>query len=67
MWTGFPQQRSLERIDVHLFPKVLAIAELTWSARARRDFADFESRRSTHERRLDRLGVTRGPCTDCPY
>jgi hexosaminidase len=67
MWTGFPQQRSLERIDVHLFPKVLAIAELTWSAQDRRDFTDFETRRAVHERRLDVLGVTRGPCIDCRY
>jgi len=67
MWTGFPQQRSLERIDVHLFPKLLAIAELTWSSRERRDFADFETRRAVHERRLDALGVTRGPCTDCRF
>jgi len=67
MWTGFPQQRSLERIDVHLFPKLLAVAELTWSAPERRDFADFETRRAPHEQRLDLLGVTRGPCTDCRF
>ncbi len=65
MWTGFPQQRSLERIDIHLFPKLLAIAELTWSARGRRDLSDFASRRAAHERRLDLLGVTLGICTDC--
>jgi hypothetical protein len=50
-----------------VFPKLLAIAELTWSAPARRDFVDFESRRARHERRLDLLGVARGPCVDCPF
>jgi hexosaminidase len=67
MWTGFPQQRSLERIDIHVFPKLLAIAELTWSAAERRDFSDFESRRRAHERRLSLLGVELGACADCRF
>lgn len=35
------------------------------SAQDQRDFAEFEARRTVHERRLDVLGVTRGPCVDC--
>jgi len=67
MWTGFPQQRSVEQIDIHLFPKLLAIAELTWSMRERRDFLDFEARRTAHAHRLDLLGVELGDCPDCRF
>jgi len=67
MWTGFPQGRTEERVDLHVFPKLLAIAEMTWSPRERRDFADFERRRDALTTRLDALGVARGPCDDCVF
>ncbi len=65
MWTGFPQQRTEERIDIHVFPKLLAVAELTWSPRELRDWPDFDRRRQQQTERLDLLGVARGPCDDC--
>lgn len=67
MWTGFPQGRTEERVDLHVFPKLLAIAELTWSPRERRDFADFAGRVERLTPRLDLLGVQRGECPDCAF
>ena len=59
MWTGFPPARLEAGVDAHVFPRLLAIAELTWTSQDRRDFADFETRRAAHTERLDRLGVAR--------
>ena len=59
MWTGLQTARSEAGVDTHVFPRLLAIAELTWTPQARREFADFETRRLSHTERLDRLGVIR--------
>lgn len=59
MWTQFSSSRSQAGLDGHVFPRLLAIAELTWSSREQRDFADFEVRRQAHTVRLDVLGVAR--------
>jgi hexosaminidase len=39
------------------FPRALALAEVTWSEKATRNYEDFLRRLKTDERRLDRLGV----------
>ncbi len=55
MWT---EQTPPERVDGQVFPRLCAIAELTWSPRAACVWADFQRRMRTHYARLDALGVT---------
>jgi hexosaminidase len=45
-------------LEYMLFPRLLALAEVTWLARGQeRDFADFRQRLSRHEERLSHLQV----------
>ncbi|MGW6897005.1 beta-N-acetylhexosaminidase [Streptomyces sp. NPDC054919] len=62
VWTEVMQNRS--RIDYQVFPRLVAFAEVAWSALpapADRDFADFERRMTAHYARLDALGVEYRP------
>lgn len=52
LW-GFPQHRH----DELVFPRLCAFAEVGWSQKAARDWADFKTRLTTHGRRLDELGI----------
>jgi hexosaminidase len=61
MWTGFSTARSEPAIEQHIFPRVLALAELGWTTQAQRDFGDFSRRLAVQQRRLDMLGVAQGP------
>jgi hexosaminidase len=54
MWT---ERAPQERVDRQVFPRLCALAEVTWSPAAARDWADFSRRMRTHYRRLDALGV----------
>lgn len=49
--------RSEEKVDAQLFPRLLAIAERTWSPAAQRDENHFRSRVQSHLQRLAALGV----------
>ena len=55
MWTEHAPQ---ERVDWQVFPRLCALAEVGWSAKADRDWDSFCTRMTQHYRRLDRLGVT---------
>jgi len=55
MWTEHAPQ---ERVDHQVFPRLCALAEVTWSPADARDWKDFSERMKTHCRRLDALGVT---------
>ena len=46
------------RVDHQVFPRLCALAEVTWSPPNVRDWSDFRGRMKTHYRRLDALGVT---------
>ena len=61
IWTGYPNARSDEGFEAHIFPRLLAIAELGWTPREQRDLADFTRRLEGHERRLEMLAVHQGP------
>lgn len=65
MWTGYPAQRTEERVDAYVFPRLAALAELAWSARERREYDDFVARYAVHKRRLEYLGVNTEPCDVC--
>ncbi|MFC8272120.1 beta-N-acetylhexosaminidase [Streptomyces sp. NPDC057271] len=58
VWTEVMENRS--RVDYQVFPRLVAFAEVAWSALPvpeERDFAGFERRMTAHYRRLDALGV----------
>ncbi len=55
LWTEYAPQVLIDR---QAFPRLCALAEVTWSPKERRDFGDFSRRMSVHYRRLDALGVT---------
>jgi hexosaminidase len=61
MWTGYPNARSEAGVERGIFPRVLALAELAWTAQALRDFGDFERRVELQRRRLELMGVELGP------
>jgi len=55
MWTEHAPQK---RVDWQVFPRLCALAEVTWSPRESRDWDDFAKRMKAHYCRLDALGVT---------
>lgn len=55
LWTEFMHDGA--EVEERAFPRLSALAEVVWSAPARRDFADFERRLSTHLKRLEALDV----------
>ncbi|MDH6550942.1 hexosaminidase [Streptomyces sp. SAI-133] len=64
VWTEVMEDQG--RVDYQTFPRLVAFAEVAWSALpapAERDFADFERRMSAHYRLLDALGVGYRPPT----
>ncbi len=54
VWT---ERLPQERVERMLFPRLAALAEVTWSPAHRRDWDDFSRRLKTHFTRLDALGV----------
>jgi hexosaminidase len=44
-------------LEYMAFPRLIALAELTWTPQAQRDFADFRQRLARHEERLRHLQV----------
>lgn len=57
LWTEMlPQDKVLPA----LFPRLLALAEVTWTYPRPRDFPQFEGRVKRHEPRLARMGVDYG-------
>ncbi|MEV8566606.1 beta-N-acetylhexosaminidase [Streptomyces sp. NPDC051322] len=62
VWTEVMESR--DRVDYQTFPRLVAFAEVAWSALpapAERDFADFARRMTAHYRRLDAFGVAYRP------
>jgi hexosaminidase len=55
LWTEYI--RSPSEVEQFAFPRMAALAEVTWTSRDRRDVADFEARLMVHLGRLDALGV----------
>ncbi len=57
MWT---ERAPQETIDSKVFPRILAMSEVLWSAPKKRDFKIFSERVSKYYECLDRLGVKYG-------
>jgi hexosaminidase len=59
LWTEYmPGPRQVEYMA---FPRLTALAEVLWSPRERKDFADFTARLATHLQRLSILDVNFRP------
>jgi hexosaminidase len=57
MWTEYAPQDSVES---KLFPRLLALAEVLWSAPKKRDTDNFYDRVKEHYKRLEKMGVRYG-------
>ncbi|WP_406501687.1 beta-N-acetylhexosaminidase [Streptomyces sp. NBC_00500] len=69
VWTEVMEDHA--RVDYQTYPRLVAFAEVAWSALpapAERDFAGFERRMTAHYGRLDALGVDyRPPAGPLPW
>ncbi|WP_309670425.1 beta-N-acetylhexosaminidase [Gemmatimonas sp.] len=48
---------NAKHVEYMAYPRMVALSEVLWSAKTRRDFANFSSRLPTHLARLDALDV----------
>ena len=55
LWTEYIP--NLKQVEYMAFPRLAALAEVTWSPKEPRNFEDFSRRLKTDNRRLDSLGV----------
>ena len=55
VWTEYIP--NLKQVEYMAFPRLSALAEVTWSPKAARNFDDFTRRLKTDNQRLDQLGV----------
>lgn len=55
LWTEYV--KTPEHAEYMLFPRAIALAEVAWSPKGKRDFVDFQSRLKIHFKRLDYLKV----------
>ncbi|MGC3957775.1 MAG: family 20 glycosylhydrolase [Verrucomicrobiota bacterium] len=55
LWTEYIG--SLQHLEYMLFPRLCALAEVTWSPKSSRSWSDFTRRLASQEQRLDELGV----------
>ena len=55
VWTEYIP--NLKQVEYMAFPRLSALAEVTWSPREARNFGDFIHRLKTDNQRLDQLGV----------
>jgi hexosaminidase len=55
LWTE--QIPNFKQVEYMTFPRICALAEVTWSAREARDWDDFMRRLQVHVRRLDELNI----------
>ena len=59
VWTEYIA--NLKHVEYMAFPRLSALAEVTWSAKDARNFDDFTRRLKTDDQRLDQLGVNYRP------
>lgn len=46
-----------DQLEFRVFPKVIALAEITWSPKSSRDYLDFSARLARHYPRLDAMKI----------
>lgn len=62
VWTEY--MKTGDHIEYMLFPRMFALAEITWSPAELKDYPDFLRRLDWHLSRLDALGVNYRPLDD---
>lgn len=55
IWTEY--QRTPKNVEFMVFPRLVALAEVAWTPRERKDFGDFTARLTQHFKRLNALDV----------
>ncbi|UCG15328.1 MAG: beta-N-acetylhexosaminidase [Phycisphaerales bacterium] len=55
VWTEYIA--TPEQVEYMVFPRMCALAEVTWTPATLRDWNDFSSRLEVHQQRLDAMGV----------
>lgn len=55
VWTEY--LRQTEKVEYMVFPRILAMAEVGWSAQEQRDFKNFEQRLTAHYPRLSQQKI----------
>jgi hexosaminidase len=55
VWTEYIP--NLKHVEYMTFPRLSALAEVTWSAKDARNFSDFTQRLKTDDQRLNEMGV----------
>ncbi|MDR3284424.1 MAG: beta-N-acetylhexosaminidase [Treponema sp.] len=55
LWTEYIYASKIA--EYMIFPRLCALAEVLWSPKANKNFADFTKRLTTHNRRLESLGI----------
>ena len=55
VWTEYIP--STKQAEYMLFPRICALAEVDWTPKDKKDFADFEKRMETEYLRMDQLGI----------
>jgi hexosaminidase len=56
VWTEY--MKTPKKVEYMVFPRLSALAEVVWTPRERKDYADFRERLDVHLRRLDALDVS---------
>ena len=59
VWTEY--MKTTDYVEYMLFPRLLALSEVVWSPRAKRDWDSFVARLPSHYGLLDRHGVNYRP------
>ena len=59
LWTEYVP--NLPQVEYMMFPRLGALAEVTWSPKEARDFENFKARTAVNEKRLEALGVNYRP------
>ncbi|PYO94149.1 MAG: beta-N-acetylglucosaminidase [Gemmatimonadetes bacterium] len=59
IWTEY--QRTPKNVEYMVFPRLAALAEIAWTPRESKDFADFKARLAQHFNRLNALDVNYRP------
>src|SRR6266446_1745773 len=59
IWTEY--QRTPKNVEYMVFPRLVALAEVAWTSREQKNFADFTARLATHLARLGVLDVNYRP------
>ncbi len=55
LWTEYIA--APEHLEYMAYPRMCALAEITWTPREKRDYTDFRKRLETHLNRLEAAGV----------